>query len=129
METPSKINLLKELEFTQDEKKYIIELSKNSNKAILTIKDPNIIYSHYKLEITLEDIQNKNQMFRIYKSIEELLNSLEGFIANKNVSIKEYNNNLNLEIFIYNIMNGNKEKISLEFNKIENTHKDEIIKS
>ena len=129
METPSKINLLKELEFTQDEKKYIIELSKNSNNAILTIKDPNIINSYYKLEITLTDIQNKNQMFRIYKSIEEFINSLEGFIANKNVSIKEYNNNLNLEIFIYNILNGNKEKIILEFNKIENTNKDEIIKS
>ena len=68
-------------------------------------------------------------MFRIYKSIEEFINSLEGFISNKNVAIKENNNNLNLEIFIYNIMNGNKEKISLEFNKIENTNKDEIIES
>ena len=129
METPPEIKILKELEFTQDEKKYKIELSKNSNNAILTIKDLNIIKSYYKLEITLEDIQNKNQMFRIYKSIEEFINSLEGFISNKNVTIKQYNNNLNLEIFIYNIMNGNKEKISLEFNKIENTNKDEIIES
>ena len=129
METTSEIKILKELEFTQDEKKYKIELSKNSNNAILTIKDLNIIKSYYKLEITLEDIQNKNQMFRIYKSIEEFINSLEGFISNKNVAIKENNNNLNLEIFIYNIMNGNEEKISLEFNKIENTNKDEIIES
>ena len=56
METLPEIKILKELEFTQDEKKYKIELSKNSNNAILTIKDLNIIKSYYKLEITLEDI-------------------------------------------------------------------------
>ena len=63
--------VMKEIEFTQDEKKYIIELSKNSNNGILTIKDLNSLDSYYKLEITLNDIQNKNQMFLIYKSVEE----------------------------------------------------------
>ena len=125
---PSQTSFIKDLEFTQDNKKYKIELSKNSNNLIVTIKDINIIDSLYKLEISLENIQNKNQMFRIYKSLDEFINSLEGFIINKNVSIKENNINLILEIFIFNFMNGNKEKISFEFNKVENTNKDEIIK-
>ena len=34
-----------------------------------------------------------------------------------------------LDLFIYNIMNGDKEKVTFEMNKIENTNKDEIIKS
>ena len=125
----SQKTVMKEIEFTQDEKKYIIELSKNSNNGILTIKDLNSLDSYYKLEITLNDIQNKNQMFLIYKSLEEFINSLEGFIANKNISIKDNNYNLILEIFVFNFMNGNKEKVSFELNKVENTNKDEIIKS
>jgi hypothetical protein len=120
---------LNEIEFTEDEKKYKIELSKNSNNAIFTIKDLNSLDSYYKLEVTLNDIQNKNQMFLIYKSVEEFINSLEGFIANKNISIKDNNNNLILELFVFNFMNGNKEKVSFELNKVENTNKDEIIRS
>jgi hypothetical protein len=80
----SQKTVMKEIEFTQDEKKYIIELSKNSNNGILTIKDLNSLDSYYQLEITLKDIQNKNQMFMIYKSLEDFINLLEGFIANKN---------------------------------------------
>jgi hypothetical protein len=57
------------------------------------------------------------------------INSLEGFIANKNISIKDNNNNLILELFVFNFMNGNKEKVSFELNKVENTNKDEIIRS
>ena len=63
------------------------------------------------------------------KILDEFINLLEGFIVNKNVSIKENDNNLILEIFIFNFMNGSKEKINFEFNNIENTNKDEIIKS
>ena len=77
---------MNEIEFTEDEKKYKIELSKNSNNAIFTIKDLNSLDSYYQLEITLKDIQNKNQMFMIYKSLEDFINILEGFIANKNIN-------------------------------------------
>ena len=129
METQSQTTQIKELEYTKEEKKYKIELSKKSNKAIITIKDINQIDSYYKCEIPLEDIQNKNQIFRLYKSIDEFINILEGFIVNNNVSITENNKTLFLQIFIFNFMNGNKETINLEFNKVENTNKDEIIKN
>ena len=50
-------------------------------------------------------------------------------VLNKNILLTANNNCLILDLFIYNIMNGNKEKVSFELNKIENTNKDEIIKS
>ena len=52
METPSQTTQIKELEYTKEEKKYKIELSKNSNKAIITIKDINKLDSFYQLEIS-----------------------------------------------------------------------------
>ena len=125
--SPSKTKPIKELEYTKDDKKYKIELSKNANSAIITIKNINKIDYYYKCDISLEEIQNKNPMFRIYKSIDEFLNSLEGFIVNNHILIKEMNNNLILEIFIFNFMNGNKESINLVFSKVENTNKGEII--
>ena len=125
--SPSKTKPIKELEYTKDDKKYKIELSKNANSAIITIKNINKIDYYYKCDISLEEIQNKNPMFRIYKTIDEFLNSLEGFIVNNHILIKEMNNNLILEIFIFNFMNGNKESINLVFSKVENTNKGEII--
>ena len=125
--SPSKTKPIKELEYTKDDKKYKIELSKNANSAIITIKNINKIDLYYKCDISLEEIQNKNPMFRIYKTIDEFLNSLEGFIVNNHILIKEMNNNLILEIFIFNFMNGNKESINLVFSKVENTNKGEII--
>ena len=123
-----KPNLSKILEYKQDGKNYKLELSQNLNNILFLIKDINEINENYKLEVSFEDIQNKNISFRIYKNIEELINSIQQFILNKNISLIKNNNGLTLDLFIYNIM-GNKEKVSFEFNKTENTNKDEIIKS
>ena len=116
-------------EYKQENKTYKIELAKNINNVILTIKNISKVESYYKSEISLENIQMKNQVFRMFKTIDEFINSFEGFIINKNASIKESNNSLTLDVLIFNFINGNKEKVSFEFNKIENTNKDEIIKS
>ena len=121
--------ILKSYEFTQDGKKYTIQSVQNLNNAVFTIKDKNKINEIFNLEITFEDIKKKNSSLEIYKNIEEFINSLEQFIANKNISIKENNNGLILDLYLFNIMNGNKEKVSFEFNKSENYDKDEIIKS
>ena len=121
--------ILKSYEFTQDGKKYTIQSVQNLNNAVFTIKDKNKINEIFNLEITFEDIKKKNSSLEIYKNIEEFINSLEQFISNKNISIKENNNGLILDLYLFNIMNGNKEKVSFEFNKSENYDKDEIIKS
>ena len=65
----------------------------------------------------------------MYKNINEFIISVEQFILNKNIDIKENNNVLEFNLFIFNIMNGNKEKINFELNKTENKNKDDIIKS
>ena len=123
------LTLEKIIDFIQDNNTYKIKLCQNSNNVLFSIKDLNRIDEFYELEITFEDIQKKNQIFRIYRTIEELLISIEKMIQNKNISLTKNNNGLNLDLFIYNIMNGNKETISFHLNKIENTDKDEIIKS
>ena len=88
----------------------------------------NKIDSFYELEISFSDIQKKNPLFKIYQTIQEFINSVEGFIQNKNISIQESNNNLILNIIVFNMMNGNKENVSFTLYKIENNNKDEIIK-
>ena len=122
-------SLSKTLEFIQDNKTYKIDIFKKEYNIIFSIKDTNKIEEYFTLEISYEEIQNKNPMLRIYKNIEELINSIEQFIINKNISLTENNNSLILNLFIFNIMNGNKEKVSFELNKKQNDNKDEIIKS
>jgi len=119
---------MKSIEYSQDGKTYKIDLAQRVNTVKLNVKDINEIDKFYKLEIGFEDIQNKNITFRIYKSIVEFINALENFISNKNVSLEKKGNSLIFNIFIFNIMNGNKEKIIFELTKTENTNKDEIIK-
>ena len=127
---PKPVLLLEKiLDFKQDNNTYKIKLSQNSNIVIFSIKDLNRIDEFYELEILFEDIQKKNQIFKIYNSIENLITSIEKMIQNKNISLTKNTNGLKLDLFIYNIVDGNKEKVSFQLNKIENTNKDEIIKS
>ena len=121
-------NDIKNLEYKQEETTYKIEFSTNLNNLNLSIKNINKIDSFYELEISFNDIQKKNQVFRIYQSIQEFSNALEGFIKNKNISIQESKENLTLNIIVFNILNGNKENISFSLYKKENNNKDEIIK-
>ena len=129
MSAPKPIGIIsKTIDFIQDEKIYKIELSQNINNVLFTINDTNKIEEYYNLEIPFEDIQKKNITFKIYTTIEELIDSIEKMILNKNISLKKKYNGLELDLFVFNVMNGNKEKVSFELNKKENTNKDEIIK-
>ena len=121
-------NDIKNFEYKQEETTYKIEFSTNLDNFNISIKNINKIDSFYELEISFNDIQKKNQVFRIYQSIQEFSNALEGFIKNKNISIQESKENLTLNIIVFNILNGNKENISFSLYKKENNNKDEIIK-
>ena len=121
-------NGMKSLEYKQEETTYKIEFSANSDNLYLCIKNIGKIDSFYELEISFNEIQKKNQVFKIYQSIQEFANALEGFIKNKNISIQENKENLTLNIIVFNILNGNKENISFALHKKENSNKDEIIK-
>ena len=89
---PKPVLLLEKiLDFKQDNNTYKIKLSQNSNIVIFSIKDLNRIDEFYELEILFEDIQKKNQIFKIYNSIENLITSIEKMIQNKNISLtKKY---------------------------------------
>ena len=121
-------NDTKILEYQQDDNKYSIEIGTNFNKANFCIKNKNKIDSFYYLEISLEDIQKKNPIFKLYQTIQDFINSIEGFIKNKNFSIQETKENLTLNIIVFNMLNGNKENVSFVFHKKENNNKDEVIK-
>jgi len=121
-------NDIKSFEYKQEDTTYKIEINTNLDNAIFCIKNISKIDSFYELEISFSDIQKKNQVFRIYQSVQEFCNSLEGFIKNKNISLQENKENLTLNIIIFNMMNGNKENISFILNRKINNNKDEIIK-
>ena len=121
-------NDTKILEYQQDDNIYSIEIGINFNKANFCIKNKNKIDSFYYLEISLEDIQKKNPIFKFFQTIQDFINSIEGFIKNKNFSIQETKENLTLNIFVFNMLNGNKENVSFVFHKKENNNKDEVIK-
>ena len=118
----------KVIEYQQDDITYTMEFGINSNNALFCIKNKNKIDSFYNLEISFEDIQKKNPMFKVYQTIQEFINSLEGLIKNKNVSIQESEESLTLNIIVFNMINGNKENVSFVLHKKENNNKDEVIK-
>ncbi len=121
-------NDIKSFEYKQDDTTFKIEINTNLDNAIFCIKNISKIDSFYELEISFNDIQKKNQVFRIYQSAQEFCNALEGFIKNKNISIQENKKSLTLNIIVFNMMNGNKENISFILNRKINNNKDEIIK-
>ena len=121
-------NDTKSIEYKQNDISYEIKISSDSNNAHFFVKNINKIDSFYELEISFSDIQKKNPLFKIYQTIQEFINSVEGFIQNKNISIQESNSNLILNIIVFNMMNGNKENVSFTLYKKENNNKDEIIK-
>ena len=123
-----KIKDTKVIEYQQDDITYTIEFGINLNNAVFCIKNKNKIDSFYNLEISFEDIQKKNPMFKVYQTIQEFINSLEGLIKNKNVSIQESEESLTLNIIVFNMINGNKENVSFVLHKKENNNKDEVIK-
>ena len=121
-------NDIKNFEYKQDDTTYKIEINTNLDNAYFCIKNLSKIDSFYELEISFNDIQKKNQVFRIYQSVQEFCNALEGFIKNKNISIQENKKNLTLNIIVFNMMNGNKENVSFFLIRKLNNNKDEIIK-
>jgi len=59
-------NFLKSLEYKQEETTYEIEFDTNLDNLYLCIKNKENIYSFYELEISFNDIQLKNSLFKIY---------------------------------------------------------------
>ena len=128
--SPQKVskNDTKIIDYKQDDKTYIIEIGINLDNAQFCIKNKNKIESYYDMEISFEEIQNKNPFFKVYQTIQDFVNSIEDLIKNKNISIQETEENLTLNITVFNMLNGNKENVSFVFDKKQNNDKDEIIK-
>ena len=120
---------VKELEISQKGKNYIIELSRSTNGLFITIKEASKVDSIYEIEISLEYLHSKNQIFRMYKSLDDFINAFETFIQNNNLKLIDNYNQIILDFYVFNIMNGKKEKIEFELNRLGNINKDEIIKA
>lgn len=121
-------NSSKNLEYKQDDKTYRIEFYNNLDNFYLSIRNISKIESFYELEISLDDIKKKNQIFKMYQTVQEFTNAFEEFIKGKNISITENQYNLTFNLIVFNIFNGSKENVSFVLLKKENDNKDEIIK-
>ena len=127
MSTPLPISS-KNIEYKQDDKTYIIEFHNKLDNFYLNIRNINKIDSFYDLEISLDDIKKKNQIFKMYQTVQEFIKAFEEFMKNKNITIKENQDNLAFNLIVFNIFNGSKENINFVLNNKENDNKDEIIK-
>ena len=121
-------NSSKNLEYKQDDKTYRIEFYSNLDKFYLSIRNISKLESFYELEISLDDIKKKNQIFKMYQTVQEFTNAFEEFIKSKNISITESQENLSFNLIVFNIFDGSKENVSFALPKKENDNKDEIIK-
>jgi hypothetical protein len=121
-------NSSKNLEYIQDDKTYRIKYYSNLDKFYLSIRNISKIESFYELEISLDDIKKKNQIFKMYQTVQEFTKAFEEFIKSKNISINESQENLTFNLIVFNIFNGSKENVSFALHKKENDNKDEIIK-
>ena len=121
-------NSSKNLEYKQDDKTYRIEYYSNLDKFYLSIRNISKIESFYELKISLDDIKKKNQIFKMYQTVQEFTKAFEEFIKSKNISINESQENLTFNLIVFNIFNGSKENVSFALHKKENDNKDEIIK-
>ena len=118
----------KNIEYIQDEKKYNIELSTNLDNISFCIKDISKVDFFYELEMSFIDVQKKNKVFLMYQTSEEFINMVDNLIRNKNIKIIENKETFQLNIYVFNVLNGNKEEVSFLLQKKENRNKDEIIK-
>ena len=119
---------VKNIEYIQDEKNYNIELSTNSDNISFCIKDISKVDFFYELEMSFTDVQKKNKVFLMYQTSEEFINMVDNLINNKNIKIIENKETFQLNIYVFNVLNGNKEEVSFLLQKKENRNKDEIIK-
>jgi len=55
------------------------------------------------LEISLDDIKKKNQIFKMNQTVQEFTNAFEIFIKGKNISITENQYNLTFNLIVFNI--------------------------
>ena len=125
---PISPNSSKNIEYKQDDKTYKIEYKNSLDKFYLSIRNISKIESFYELEISLDDIKKKNQIFKMYQTIQEFTMAFEEFIKGKNISINESQDNLTFNLIVFNIFNGSKENVSFALHKKQNDNKDEIIK-
>ena len=125
METPnnyllSDLNDIKEYKLFNNEKEYLIQIGKTSNKERLGLKikeaSSNIKF-YYEKYFNLKELQNINKAFRRFDSIDEAFTSIDAIFQSKNASIIiRDDNNLCLNFEINQMLKG-KENIEIYIEK------------
>ena len=115
METPnnyllSDLNDIKEYKLFNNEKEYLIQIGKTSNKERLGLKikeaSSNIKF-YYEKYFNLKELQNINKAFRRFDSIDEAFTSIDAIFQSKNASIIiRDDNNLCLNFEINQMLKG-----------------------
>ena len=116
METPaptiSNFNLteeikdIKEYKINSENESFIVKFGKTNNleKIIFIIEDSNILTKFFcKSDFSLDELKNINKLFRIFDSINETYNEINGILSNKKIIIKRGLNELNLYLSLSSI--------------------------
>ena len=159
MEAPSPLTIQPEIEeeikdireynLNSNNKVFSVKIgrSNNSQKIVFMIQEINSLQNYnYRSDFSLEDLKSLSKLFRIFDSIEEAFNEINGIIKNKKLLIKEESNEINLYLTLSNLSSKTEticikikkknlsndkinEVIFKELNEIKNSLKEEKIKN
>ena len=113
MQTPNLISLKKEFIILQQndksENNLVIEL--NNDILILTLKEPDGLYSSYKKSYTLEEIKKISNIFSFHQDLSDVFEYLTGMLEEKTLLLKfeENSKKIYLSFFLkYQELKGKK---------------------
>ena len=98
--------------------KFNFEVLCKENEILFNIKEENINNIEYETSFSLSTLVNKNNIFKVFKSLEDCYNYIIILINNKKYRIVKEANDICLIFYIKNMNTEKEEEIKLNIKKI-----------
>ena len=102
-----------EYEDTFQKIKYNFELSVKEHEIFFILREENIFNKDYETSFSLTTLIEKNNIFKICNTVEDCYNFIAKIINNKKYKISKEANDINIILYIKNIISENEEEIKL----------------
>ena len=102
-----------EYEDTFQKIKYNFELSVKEHEIFFILREENIFNKEYETSFSLTTLIEKNNIFKICNTVEDCYNFIAKMINNKKYKISKEANDINIILYIKNIISENEEEIKL----------------
>ena len=102
-----------EYEDTFQKIKYNFELSVKEHEIFFILREENIFNKEYETSFSLTTLIEKNNIFKICNTVEDCYNFIAKIINNKKYKISKEANDINIILYIKNIISENEEEMKL----------------